>query len=113
MIDSRKAKFLQITAIRLFLPLLLIVGTASGRTILAAAPLDAFLSRYCIHCHGPDQQESELRIDMLSRDFKSGGEAHRWAELIERVNSGEMPPEGEPRPTQDEIADFVTQLERG
>jgi len=53
----------------------------------------------------------ELRIDLLSRDFALGGEAHRWAELIERVNAGDMPPEGEPRPTQDEIGVFVTELD--
>ena len=79
--------------------------------IRAAEPFEAFLSNYCIQCHGPDNQESELRIDMLSRDFQLGGEAHRWAELIERVNAGDMPPEGEPQPTQDEIAAFVTKLD--
>jgi len=73
-----------------------------------AEPYEAFLTKHCIACHGPEHQESELRIDMLSRDFKLGGEAHRWAELIERVNAGDMPPEGEPRPTQDEIETFVT-----
>jgi len=76
----------------------------------AAESYEAFLATYCIQCHGPQSQESELRIDQLSRDFESGGETHRWAEVLERVNSGEMPPEGEPQPTQDEIASFVAKL---
>ncbi len=83
-----------------------LVGAACG-----AEPFEAFLTTHCVKCHGPDNEEGELRIDLLSRDFALGGEAHRWAELIERVNSGEMPPEGEPRPTQDEIAAFVTKLD--
>lgn len=91
----------------------LIAGLALGlaSNIRAAEPLEAFLSNYCVHCHGPDHQESELRIDLLSRDFELGGESHRWAELIERVNAGDMPPEGEPQPTQDEISAFVTKLD--
>ncbi|XZE22399.1 DUF1592 domain-containing protein [Pirellulaceae bacterium SH449] len=76
----------------------------------AADTYETFVAKHCIACHGPDHQESELRIDTLSRDFALGGDAHRWAELIERVNIGDMPPEGEPRPTQEEIEGFVTQL---
>lgn len=90
----------------------LALGTGFGSAGAAslAEPYEAFLSKYCIACHGPEHQESELRIDLLSRDFKLGGEGHRWAELIERVNAGDMPPEGEPRPTQDEIEMFVTKV---
>ena len=81
------------------------VNFASG-----AESFEAFVNQYCIACHGPEHQESERRIDQLSRDFATGGDAHRWAELIERVNAGDMPPEGEPRPTKDEIGSFVTEL---
>ena len=94
---------------RLFLRLAAGIGVASATH--AAEPYEAFLTNYCIHCHGPDHQEGELRIDTLSRDFALGGEAHRWAELIERVNAGDMPPEGEPQPTQDEIGEFVSKLD--
>ncbi|XZE55024.1 DUF1592 domain-containing protein [Planctomycetaceae bacterium SH139] len=82
------------------------IGDASGRE-----PFEAFLAKHCISCHGPENEEGELRIDLLSRNFELGGESHRWAELMERVNSGEMPPEDEPQPTQDEIAKFVTKLD--
>ena len=98
-------------SLRVSLLLLALVGVASRRVSLAAEPFEAFLADYCIQCHGPELHEGELRIDRLSRDFKSGGEAHRWSELIERVNAGEMPPQGEPQPTQDQIAEFVSQLD--
>ena len=94
---------------RLFLLLVASIGLAGAAH--AAEPYEAFLTKYCIHCHGSDNQESELRIDTLSRDFELGGEAHRWAEVIERVNAGDMPPEGEPQPTQDEIGEFVSKLD--
>ena len=47
---------------------------------------------------------------MLSREFKSGKDAHLWAEIVERINAGEMPPKEEPQPTEDEIAEVVSAL---
>ncbi len=77
----------------------------------AAETYDTFLETHCIRCHGPDKEKGDLRIDQLSRDFKLGADTHHWAEVIEQVNSGEMPPKKEKRPTQEEIAAFVTSLD--
>jgi mono/diheme cytochrome c family protein len=77
----------------------------------AAEPYDAFLEKHCISCHGPEKEKGDLRIDRLSRDFKVGADTHHWAEVIEQVNSGEMPPKKEKKPTQEEIAVFVTSLD--
>ncbi|MCA9178000.1 MAG: DUF1592 domain-containing protein [Planctomycetales bacterium] len=84
---------------------------ASGAAAGAAEPFDAFLNRHCVRCHGPDKVERDLRIDRLSRDFKSTADAHLWAEIVERINAGEMPPKDEPQPTEDEIADVIDQLD--
>ncbi|MEM7600423.1 MAG: DUF1592 domain-containing protein [Verrucomicrobiota bacterium] len=62
-------------------------------------------------CHGPDKEKGGLRIDTLSRDFKSGRDSHLWAEVVERINSGEMPPEDEPQPSIQHIATFVARLD--
>ncbi len=82
-----------------------------GRAVHAAEPFEAFLEKHCIRCHGPQKEEGDIRIDQLARDFKSGLDSHHWAEAIEKVNSGEMPPEKEPQPTQAEIAAFVSNLD--
>ncbi|QDU98964.1 DUF1592 domain-containing protein [Lignipirellula cremea] len=84
----------------------LFAGAAFG-----AEPFEAFLQQHCVRCHGPQKQEGDVRIDQLSRDFKDAADSHHWAEIIERVNAGEMPPEKEPQPTQDEIAAFVMSLD--
>jgi len=83
------------------LPLLVACFSLAG-AVRAAEPLDAFLEKHCISCHGPEKEKGDLRIDQLSRDFKLGVDTHHWAELIEQVNSGEMPPKKEKRPTQEE-----------
>jgi hypothetical protein len=84
---------------------------ALAGVVRAAEPYDAFLEKHCISCHGPEKEKGDLRIDQLSRDFKVGADTHHWAEMIEQVNSGEMPPKKEKQPTQAEIAAFVTSLD--
>ncbi|PQO25746.1 hypothetical protein C5Y96_23335 [Blastopirellula marina] len=83
-----------------------------GATVVSAAePYEAFLQAHCIRCHGPEMVERNLRIDQLSRDFKSGVDGHLWAEIVERINAGEMPPEDEPQPSENEIAAVIAQLD--
>lgn len=78
---------------------------------VAEPDFEAFLNQHCLACHGPKKAKRDLRIDQLSRDFKSGKDGHLWAEIVERINSGEMPPEEEPRPTLDEIATVIEELD--
>lgn len=66
--------------------------------------LEQFLERHCLRCHGPQKVERDLQIDLLSRDFNSAKDSHLWAEILERINAGEMPPQEEPQPSEDEIA---------
>jgi hypothetical protein len=75
-----------------------------------AEVIEAFLEKHCVRCHSEKKEEGDLRIDRLSRDFKSGTDTHHWAEALDKVNSGEMPPKTEPQPTQAEIGAFVTSL---
>ncbi len=96
----------RITTITLAIACLSFAGVTCG-----AEPFDAFLAKHCVRCHGPQKEEGDLRIDQLSRDFKSGSDTHHWAEALDKVNSGEMPPKNELRPTQEEIAEFVLQLD--
>jgi mono/diheme cytochrome c family protein len=79
----------------------------------AAEPYEAFIEKHCARCHGPDKDKGDLRFDKLSRDFKLGADTHHWAEAMEQVNSGEMPPkkDKEAKPTQAEIAAFVSDLD--
>jgi hypothetical protein len=83
-----------------------LVGAVSG-----AERFEAFLEKHCVRCHGPQKQEGDIRIDRLSRDFMASVDTHHWAEALDKINSGEMPPKKEPQPTLDEIATFVVSLD--
>ena len=87
------------------------IATLIASATHAAEPYDVFLETHCLRCHGPEKEKGDLRIDQLSRDFKLGADTHHWAEVIEQVNSGEMPPKKEKKPTQAEIAAFVSSLD--
>ena len=56
--------------------------------VRGAEPFEAFLEKHCVRCHGPEKEKGDLRIDQLSRDFKSGVDAHHWAEAID---TGQLP----------------------
>ena len=87
----------------LFLPSVLLSENSAFET---------FLTKHCVSCHGPKKEKGDLRIDTLSRDFKAGIDSHLWAEVVERINAGEMPPEEQPRPSEKEISEFIAQLDQ-
>jgi hypothetical protein len=51
-----------------------------------------YFQAHCVDCHGPATQEGGFRIDTLSK-LVGRENTPQWAEVIERINSGEMPPE--------------------
>ncbi|MEI8382832.1 MAG: DUF1592 domain-containing protein [Planctomycetota bacterium] len=97
------------TFFRLCFALITGLGLAGG--VRGAEPFEAFLEKHCIRCHGAMKEKGDIRIDRLSRDFKLGRDSHHWAEALDKVNSGEMPPKKEPQPSQKEISEFVTSLD--
>ncbi|MEO1998298.1 MAG: DUF1587 domain-containing protein, partial [Planctomycetaceae bacterium] len=59
-----------------------------------------FLRTYCLSCHG--KQRPEAKLDLSGHTTSSVvAKAHQtWAVLLERLESGEMPPaDAEPQPT--------------
>jgi len=74
----------------------------------AAADFDRdikpLLAQHCVRCHGPEKSESDFRIDTLERDFATPRSATHWTEMMDRINTGEMPPKDEPRPPADQLA---------
>ena len=66
------------------------------------------LKRSCGKCHGPDLQESGVRVDNLSTDLVNDrAAAERWHEVLNVLHSGEMPPQEEPQLTEVEHETLV------
>lgn len=62
-----------------------------------------FLARHCVACHGPETVEGDLELHVLDPDMKESTSGARWAVVRDKLEKGEMPPEGEPRPADKEI----------
>ncbi|MBL9130297.1 MAG: DUF1592 domain-containing protein [Verrucomicrobiaceae bacterium] len=87
-----------------------LLGAASQAAPVPALsqPMRSYLEKHCLKCHDADVQKGDFRIDNLST--KIGFEdTPQWLEIMERINSGEMPPKKEKnKPSAAESADFVT-----
>jgi hypothetical protein len=69
-----------------------------------------FFESYCNRCHDDKKQKGDFRLDELSRNFTKGEDSELWFEVMDRINSGEMPPEEETQPTEKEIEQVVNWL---
>ena len=74
------------------------------------SPSRALLDRYCVSCHNEQLKTAGVMFDKVDINRL---DAHR--ELFEKVarklRSGQMPPQGRPRPEQPAIAAFLAELE--
>jgi hypothetical protein len=59
--------------------------------------VEPILKQHCVGCHGERKQEGDLRLDTLGREFSSGQLAGRWRDVADRIRTGEMPPEDQPK----------------
>ena len=59
----------------------------------------AFLKTHCVHCHGADVQKAERRFDNLPDEIVELDDLERFQEIVDQLNLGSMPPEGELQPT--------------
>ncbi len=76
--------------------------------VVAAKPAEMpFLEQHCLKCHNDQKQKGDFRLDALSRDFTDLQASQKWAEVMFRINAGEMPPEEEKQPSSSEIGGIV------
>ncbi|MEO8166053.1 MAG: c-type cytochrome domain-containing protein [Betaproteobacteria bacterium] len=53
-----------------------------------------FFKQHCLRCHGPEDQQADLRVDQnLPNDFLDVVAKGKWGEVVNVLNSHEMPPE--------------------
>jgi hypothetical protein len=57
------------------------------------------LQKYCVECHGRQDFEGKIRLDNIDPNIISGEHFGKWEDVREAFNSGEMPPEDHPHPT--------------
>jgi mono/diheme cytochrome c family protein len=66
-----------------------------------------FMAAHCASCHGAKKTEGELNLETLDPDMKSSTSAARWAVVVDKLVTGEMPPKEKVRPAEAETAAVV------
>ncbi|PHQ34898.1 DUF1592 domain-containing protein [Rhodopirellula bahusiensis] len=62
-----------------------------------ADDLQPLIESSCIACHD-ENTETRLDFTKLDRNFEDASTFRAWVNIVDRISSGEMPPESEPRP---------------
>ncbi|MEY2599445.1 MAG: hypothetical protein RLZZ142_1704 [Verrucomicrobiota bacterium] len=102
-------------------PLWLIVWSGLWPLGLSAAPASPvpasvparhspLLKEYCQGCHGAEKQKGKFRVDDLPLAITTLQDAERWQNVLNQMNSGEMPPEEEKQPPKGLKADLLEDL---
>ncbi|PHR95838.1 MAG: hypothetical protein COA78_29500 [Blastopirellula sp.] len=84
---------------------LLIPQSVLGNDVDFKATIRPLLTKYCQDCHGPDEANSKIRVDILNDQFQ-GKQLFDWDKISHVIESNDvdlrMPPEDELQPTQQE-----------
>ena len=91
-------------------PILCLASVALLAPFASAVNPQAFFEQHCIRCHGEDKQKGKLRLDGEAWDRTEENKTELWQEVIDRIDSGEMPPEEEPRPLANERSDILSHM---
>ncbi len=83
---------------------------AARKSEAAGNVVETLLTQYCVQCHGPNVSEHDLRLDQLAWDAEDVQERDRWRAVVDQLELGTMPPEGEPRPGRQVIEEVVTSI---
>ncbi len=70
-----------------------------------------FLTDFCINCHGPDNQEGDIRLDTLDHDLSNDGTVEIWNRVFAQVQFGEMPPDYSTQPDASLRSSVLQQIE--
>lgn len=79
--------------------------------VVANAAAPPFFREHCDRCHGAEKQLGKFQLDTVPVEPTDAAFGHPWAQALERIISGEMPPEDEPQPTDEErqaAIDWIT-----
>ncbi|QDT60378.1 Planctomycete cytochrome C [Stieleria bergensis] len=70
----------------------------------------ALLKSHCAKCHNADEHHGNVRLDDLPFTINDIETAERWQKILNALNAGEMPPEGEGQIPDIAKTDFLDDL---
>ncbi len=72
--------------------------------------IEPFFENYCFDCHDTDTAKAGLDLEGLTRSIVDVADAQNWQDILDQLNSGEMPPKKKAQPGKEELAKVVGDL---
>ncbi|NBQ02652.1 MAG: hypothetical protein EBU27_05425 [Opitutae bacterium] len=72
--------------------------------------IEPFFENYCFDCHDTDTAKADLDLEGLNRSIVDVADAQNWQDILDQLNSGEMPPKKKAQPGKEELAKVVGDL---
>lgn len=88
------------------------LSAESGSTKPFPSTAQTFFKENCTTCHGKRKQEGNVSLHDLSPEFASATGSQKWLSILDKLETGEMPPRDEPQPAAQERADFVRAIKK-
>ncbi len=88
--------------------LLLAVWLATS-ALLADSKVEQFFARHCVGCHGAEQQNGNVRLDMPERNLV--GDVELLESVVTVLSAGEMPPKSASAPDARSVGEVVRVLQ--
>ncbi|MCG6155869.1 DUF1592 domain-containing protein [Rubinisphaera margarita] len=92
------------------LPTMLFVSFLLPGTLFAKTKPEQFFAQNCVKCHGPEEQNGQVRLDIPVETLFAN------EELLERIaavlEADEMPPEESPQPKPEAVAEIMDLLQK-
>ena len=75
------------------------------------ATVGPFVAEHCAACHGARLRTVGLDLEALVSSETPNDDLDTWARVLGRINSGQMPPPGRPRPSSDEVDTVASSID--
>ena len=72
--------------------------------------VELFLKDNCINCHNEKKRKGKVRLDNLDYDISKHDSVYNWQDILDVLNSGEMPPEDEPKPKTEDLTFVIGKI---
>ncbi|MBL9117161.1 MAG: DUF1592 domain-containing protein [Verrucomicrobiaceae bacterium] len=82
---------------------LLLIGLARA----GAQQLPPFFAQHCEKCHSGEKPKGKFDLTKLSTDFSVASNREHWQRVLEQIESGDMPPEDKPRPSEQDASTAI------
>ncbi len=72
--------------------------------------VNKFINKYCLDCHNGDKQKGDVQLDNLSVSINNNSIAQQWQDILDVLNTGDMPPRKATQPPKEELSEAIGKL---